>query len=176
MPSSPMNTTAMYFSFIQLPPLVRQFYGFCQIPLLSQKTTSQIELESKLIDAIKEEEIGNPEKAIVLLEKMRYEPEIKATVNYYLASLYEQSSRHEEALLAIQESVLADQGNKWFKVFKANLLEKTARYEQVAGVYEELIIIEPQNSDQCLLWYLKKLRFLKFKRNLKKQLNVWNCH
>ncbi|MBK7303650.1 MAG: hypothetical protein IPI90_10450 [Saprospiraceae bacterium] len=55
---------------------------------------------------------------------MRYEPEIKATVNYYLARLYEQSSRHEEALLAIQESVLADQGNKWFKVFKANLLEK----------------------------------------------------
>ncbi|MBK7303651.1 MAG: hypothetical protein IPI90_10455 [Saprospiraceae bacterium] len=79
MPSSPMNTTGMYFSIIQLPPLVRQFgihlflaigfYGFCQIPLLSQKTTSQIELESKLIDAIKEEEIGNPEKAIVLLEK-----------------------------------------------------------------------------------------------------------
>ncbi|MBK6825041.1 MAG: hypothetical protein IPG87_19465 [Saprospiraceae bacterium] len=168
MPSSPMNTTGMYFSFIQLPPLVSQFgihlflaigfYGFCQIPLLSQKTTSQIELESKLIDAIKEEEIGNPEKAIVLLEKMRYEPEIKATVNYYLARLYEQSSRHEEALLAIQESVLADQGNKWFKVFKANLLEKTARYEQVAGVYEELIIIEPQNYtfyDLAAINYLK---------------------
>ena len=168
MPSSPMNTTGMYFSIIQLPPLVRQFgihlflaigfYGFCQIPLLSQKTTSQIELESKLIDAIKEEEIGNPEKAIVLLEKMRYEPEIKATVNYYLARLYEQSSRHEEALLAIQESVLADQGNKWFKVFKANLLEKTARYEQVAGVYEELIIIEPQNYtfyDLAAINYLK---------------------
>lgn len=168
MPSSPMNTTGMYFSIIQLPPLVRQFgihlflaigfYGFCQIPLLSQKTTSQIELESKLTDAIKEEEIGNPEKAIVLLEKMRYEPEIKATVNYYLARLYEQSSRHEEALLAIQESVLADQGNKWFKVFKANLLEKTARYEQVAGVYEELIIIEPQNYtfyDLAAINYLK---------------------
>lgn len=155
MSDSYMNTAGILYSLnqfliftkrlgIQLPVVIA-FFCLMQPAAHSQKTTTQIDLESKLIDAIKEEEIGNPEKAILILEKMRYEPETKATANYYLARLYEKSSRHEEALLAIQESVLADPGNKWFKVFKANLLEKTARYEQVANVYEELIKIEPQN-------------------------------
>ena len=168
MSDSYMNTAGILYSFKQFLlftryigiriPFIFGLYCLIQLPALSQKTTTQIELESKLIDAIKEEEIGNPEKATLILEKMRYEPETKATVNYYLARLYEKSSRHEEALLAIQESVLADPGNKWFKVFKANLLEKTARYEQVASVFEELVKIEPQNYtfyDLAAINYLK---------------------
>lgn len=168
MSDSYMNTAGILYSFKQFLlftryigirlPFIFGLYCQIQLPALSQKTTTQIELESKLIDAIKEEEIGNPEKAILILEKMRYEPDTKATVNYYLARLYEKSSRHEEALLAIQESVLADPGNKWFKVFKANLLEKTARYEQVANVFEELVKIEPQNYtfyDLAAINYLK---------------------
>jgi len=168
MSDSYMNTAGILYSFKQFLlftryigirlPFVFGLYCLIYLPAFSQKTTTQIELESKLIDAIKEEEIGNPEKAILILEKMRYEPDTKATVNYYLARLYEKSSRHEEALLAIQESVLADPGNKWFKVFKANLLEKTARYEQVANVFEELVKIEPQNYtfyDLAAINYLK---------------------
>ena len=44
--------------------------------------------QSLLLDAIREESIGNIEKSIQILEKLKLEPDSKAICNYYLCLLY----------------------------------------------------------------------------------------
>lgn len=111
----------------------------------AQKTEKDIENETLLIDAIKEEQIGNPEKAISILEKLRFESGVKSTANYQLSKIYAKENRLEEALTSIDIAVSEDPTNKWFLVFKANLLERSGRNEQVAGCYQTLIQLEPNN-------------------------------
>ncbi|MEP7196720.1 MAG: hypothetical protein ABI851_09375 [Saprospiraceae bacterium] len=102
-------------------------------------------MESQLIEASKQELIGNINKSIELLEKMRSIPETKASVYYQLARLYYSKSRIEDAINAINESVLADPLNKWTFVYQANIYESLGKYFNTANSYEALIKIEPEN-------------------------------
>ena len=46
------------------------FLSTCAI-ILAQTTDKELQFQSSLIDALKEEKIGNPEKAIAILEKLQ---------------------------------------------------------------------------------------------------------
>ncbi len=120
------------------------FLSTCAI-ILAQTTDKELQFQSSLIDALKEEKIGNPEKAIAILEKLKFEPEVKAISNYYLSRLYQFKGRHEDALFAINECIRADGSNKWYRIYQVNLLEKLGRYDQVAQTYEKLIDLESNN-------------------------------
>ncbi|MBK9270517.1 MAG: tetratricopeptide repeat protein [Saprospiraceae bacterium] len=131
---------------------------FPRMNLHAQKSDKSIELESALIDAVREEQTGFPEKAIEILKKIQMEPEVKGVVHYQLAKLYHASGRLDEALICAEESVKADPGNKWFLVFKANLLEKTGRNQQVAQTYLDLVKLEPDNYtfyENAALYWMK---------------------
>jgi len=126
--------------------------------LHAQEPNKTQEYESNLIDAMKEEQIGNPEKAIAILEKLRYEPGVSGTANYYLARIYAKSGRMEEALICIDISTKAEPENKWFLVMKANLLEKTGRNDQVAACYQQLARPEANNYnfyENAALYYMR---------------------
>lgn len=145
----PMNLTAYYFHLFRT---LRWSKGIAISAWLvfstlthAQEPGKTQEFESNLIDAMKEEQTGNPEKAIAILEKLRYEPGVLGTANYYLARLYAKAGRLEEALICIDVSVKNEPENKWFQVMKANLLEKTGRNEQVAACYEQLTRLESNN-------------------------------
>ncbi len=134
--------------------------SFLWIEVKAQMITeiANASLESQLIEAQKYELMGNPEKSIELLEKMRSIPETKASVYYQLARLYKSKSRLDDAASAIQESVAADPNNKWTRVFQANLFESVGRYSMSAISYEALMKIEPDNYtmyDLAALHYLK---------------------
>lgn len=119
----------------------------CAKSLEAQVIQEQIpsSIESQLLDATKYELIGNLDKALELLEKMRSIPETKATVYYKLARIYLSKSRLEDALNAILESTISDSTNKWTLIFEANLLESIGRYSESAKVYEQLARLEPNN-------------------------------
>ncbi|MCC6816539.1 MAG: hypothetical protein IT267_09020 [Saprospiraceae bacterium] len=115
-------------------------------------------IESQLIDAQKQELIGNYDKSIELLENMRTIPETRSAVYYQLSRLYKSKGKWEDALNAIQESVNADPNNKWTRVFQANLYEALGKYLLSAQSYEALIKIEPDNYtmyDLAALNYVK---------------------
>lgn len=115
-------------------------------------------LEAQIIEAQKYELIGNPDKSIEMFEKMRNIPETKSVVYYQLAKLYRSKSRLEDALNAINESILANPNNKWTRVYQANLYEAFGRYGQAANTYEALVKLEPENYtmyDLAALNYLK---------------------
>ncbi|MEO6190902.1 MAG: tetratricopeptide repeat protein [Saprospiraceae bacterium] len=134
---------------------------FSTISMLSAQVLTGQEsssLESQLIEASKQEIIGNPDKAIELLEKMRSNQEVKATVYYQLARLYLSKSRLEDAVNAINQSVLADPNNKWTRIFQANVFESVGRYNNTAESYDALSVIEPENYtmyDLAALNYVK---------------------
>ncbi|MBK7233242.1 MAG: tetratricopeptide repeat protein [Saprospiraceae bacterium] len=144
-----------YFTFIFLIFAVQIFVTE---NLYSQKSDKTIELESALIDAVREEQTGFPEKAIDILQKIKNEPEVKAIAQYQLAKLYAATGKLDEAIIASEESVKADPSNKWFLVLKANLLEKTGRNLQVAMTYQELVKLEPNQYtfyENAALYWMK---------------------
>ncbi|MBK7810877.1 MAG: tetratricopeptide repeat protein [Saprospiraceae bacterium] len=140
-----------------------KYFTFCFIiflaeNLFAQKSDKTIELESALIDAVREEQTGFPEKAIDILQKIKNEPEVKAIAHYQLAKLYAATGKLDEAIIASEESVKADPSNKWFLVLKANLLEKTGRNLQVAMTYQELVKLEPNQYtfyENAALYWMK---------------------
>ncbi|MBK6545547.1 MAG: hypothetical protein IPG12_09800 [Saprospiraceae bacterium] len=114
--------------------------------------------QSLLLDAIREESIGNIEKSIQILEKLKLEPDSKAICNYYLSRIYRSLHRQDDALAAIEESVLTEPENKWYLVLKANIAEDIGRYTIVASVYHQLSALEPttySHFDNAALNYLK---------------------
>ncbi len=122
------------------------------------KEDAPVGFESQLIEASKQEQIGNPDKAIELLEKMRSIRECKSTVYYKLAKLYYSKSRLEDALNAINESEQADPTNKWIRIYQANIYESFGRYGNAAQSYESLAQLEPENYtmyDLAALNYIK---------------------
>ncbi|MDQ3142652.1 MAG: hypothetical protein M3Q56_10455 [Bacteroidota bacterium] len=125
------------------------------LSMYSQVTEKSLGFQSSFIDAIREEEIGNYEQAVSILEKLVYEPETKANANFRLSKLYKQLNRHEDALNAIQESIKADPVNKWYQLFYIELLVSYSRYEQAASTYHNLILLEPEN----LAYYTKASEF-----------------
>ncbi|NOT37788.1 MAG: hypothetical protein HOP11_10465 [Saprospiraceae bacterium] len=141
------------FAFI-LFSLIGNKYAFAQF--IEEISPSGI--EAQLIEAQKQELIGNPDKSIELLEKMRNIPETRAAVYYQLSRLYKSKSKLEDALNAINESIIADPKNKWTRVYQANLYESIGKYQMAAESYEAVIKIEPENYtmyDLAALNYLK---------------------
>ncbi|HRI00142.1 MAG TPA: hypothetical protein PK006_03735 [Saprospiraceae bacterium] len=118
----------------------------------------ELDLQGKMIDALKEESIGNTNKAIEAFEKLSQQLETRATAFYYLARLYKSQSRHEEAIKAIIQCTQADPKNSWFWVYQANLMESYSDYPEAAKSYEKLIGLDSENYtfyDNAAYMYMK---------------------
>lgn len=126
--------------------------------VLCQEAEKNLQNQSTLIDALKEEQIGNRQKAIELFIKLKYAPETKGVSNYYLARIYREQGKHDEAMSAIEESILSEPQNKWYLILKANLAEDYGQFQIIAQVYQKLSQLEPDNYtyyDNAALNYLK---------------------
>lgn len=124
----------------------------------SQEVEKNLQNQGILIDALKEEQIGNRQKAIDLFIKLKYAPETKGVSNYYLARIYREQGKHDEAMSAIDESIAAEPQNKWYLILKANLAEDYGQFQIIAEVYQKLSQLEPDNYtyyDNAALNYLK---------------------
>lgn len=90
--------------------------------------------------------------------KLKYAPETKGVSNYYLARIYREQGKHDEAMSAIDESIAAEPQNKWYLILKANLAEDYGQFQIIADVYQKLSQLEPDNYtyyDNAALNYLK---------------------
>lgn len=134
----------------------------CTGEISGQEAEKRLENQSQLIEAVKQDQIGNPEKAIQILEKLKYEPEFKAVSFYMLSRLYLLLGKEEEALRAIEQSVLNEPDNKWYVLLKANMNEHAGQYTETAICYDQLRKLEPANYtfyDNAAFFYLKADKF-----------------
>ena len=156
-------------------------FTFLLFTLVSVYTDAQdrekiINNQSLLIDALKEEQIGNTQKAIEILEKLKYEPDSKGVCNYYLAKLYRSIGKLEEAFDAIDQSLLSEPDNTWYLLLKANMNEDNGRISETAESYDKLSMIEPDNFshfDNAAYFYSKSDNFKKALEILNKAENLF---
>jgi len=126
-------------------------YFFCivfastEIKSQEEPLSKEVKLQNDFIEAFRLEQIGKPEKAIEILEKLSYEPTAKSTAKYQLARLYEKEKKPDQCITAINESIQADPKNKWLYIYKANVLQKYGNYNQLAECYLSLTKLEPTN-------------------------------
>jgi tetratricopeptide (TPR) repeat protein len=132
--------------------------AFQGLECFAQGEEKFISNQTLLIDAIREEQIGKREKAIEILEKLKYEPEFKGVSNFYLAKFYRASGKMDEAFEAIDQSIFNEPDNTWYLIMKTNMTEEYARDLETAQTYEKLCTLEPDNFahyDNAAYYYLK---------------------
>jgi tetratricopeptide (TPR) repeat protein len=130
----------------------------------SQDKEKMISNQSLLIDAIREEQIGNKDKAIEILEKLKYEPDFRGVCNFYLAKIYRSTGKMEEAFEAIDQSILSEPDNTWYLIMKTNMTEEYGRNLETALTFEKLCNLEPNNFshyDNAAYFFLKAEEFKK---------------
>ncbi|MBK9107144.1 MAG: hypothetical protein IPM92_01865 [Saprospiraceae bacterium] len=111
--------------------------------LHAQNQSSSTDKESMMIEALKEELIGNIQKSIDILEKLKYEAEFKSVSYYLLSRMYFSQGKKEEALNSINQSLITEPNNKWYLLLKSNIAENLSLAEQAAECNVSLYQIEP---------------------------------
>lgn len=134
------------------------YYITCNLSLYAQENEKSITNQSLLIDALREEQINNHDKALEILEQLKYEQEFKDVCYYLIAKIYISQQKFEQALNAIDQSLSIDSKNKWYLVLKANITEQLGEYKITAETYLDLVSVEPNNYtfyDNTAYFYLK---------------------
>lgn len=152
----------MHISNLLLKVLPLVFITFCFSTLShflqAQNQSSSTDKESMLIEALKEELIGNTQKSIDILEKLKYETEFKSVSYYLLSRMYFSQGKKEEALNAINQSLIAEPNNKWYLLLKSNIAENLSLADQAAECYVSLLQMDPNTYtyyDNAAFHYLQ---------------------
>jgi tetratricopeptide (TPR) repeat protein len=97
--------------------------------------------------AVIEYQLGNPVKAMELLDKaLEIIPDDPAAL-YEKSRLLSITGHDEEAYELALEATKIDPSNRWYKMNYANLARKTEKYKEYVKAYEELVEEYPENLD-----------------------------
>jgi len=100
----------------------------------------RLENGAMFIDACREKTMGNYTEAGNLLLKILQNDNKNDAAIYELGGLYELQNDNDKALKLAKEAVRLDPGNKWYKVFLADMYQKNKYYEESANIYKELAV------------------------------------
>ncbi len=114
---------------------------------VEQKEKSDPYTERNFIEANQQKALGNMEQAAVLFSKVLEKDSEHSAAMYELARIKSASRQYFEAILLIENAVKVEPGNKWYRLFQADLYSKASRYEDVIKVYEELTQLYPKEVD-----------------------------
>jgi len=98
----------------------------------------RLENGAMFIDACREKTLGNYTEAGNLFLKILQRDAKNDAAIYELGGLYEQKNDNEKALKLAKEAARLDPGNKWYKVFLADMYQKNHYFDESAMVYKEL--------------------------------------
>jgi predicted Zn-dependent protease len=106
-------------------------------------TEAEIKLQDKYIDAISKQQLGKPESAAALFQEvLDKNPKCDACA-FQIARAQMVMGNTEKAMENIKKAVAIDGKNKWYKIFLADLYEKSGKDKEAALVYQGLTETEP---------------------------------
>ncbi|MFB6257194.1 MAG: tetratricopeptide repeat protein [Flavobacteriales bacterium] len=105
-------------------------------PSLSQQDSMQI--KAILIEAKKEEMIGNKQKALETFKKAFKVDSTLPSVHYELARILRDKKERSEALKHAKKACSLAPENDWYQKFLAELYIEYGSYKEAAGVYNKL--------------------------------------
>lgn len=115
-------------------------------------TEDAVKLEAVFIEANQQKILENYDKAIPLFKDVLDGDRDNAAAAYELARCYEASKDLESAEKYAQKASDWEPSNVWFKMYLADLYQKINKDGDAASVYEELVKIDPENTDYYLQW------------------------
>ena len=109
-------------------------------------TEKEVNKQKVFIEANKQKLLENYEEASVLFkEVLKNDPRNHAAA-YELARVYDVLDNDEKALNSIKVAVSLDPTNTWYKLFLADVLEKSMNYTEVISIFQELSKKQPDNE------------------------------
>lgn len=114
-------------------------------------TQQQLENGALFIDACREKILGNFNEAEkMFLKVLAADPKNDAAI-YELGGIYELQNNNGQALKSAKEAYRLDPGNKWYKIFLADMYMKNQYYAESANLYKELAL-EGNDEDYYFNW------------------------
>ncbi len=109
-------------------------------------TEAEVNRQKVFIEANKQKLLENYGEAIVLFkEVLKNDPRNHAAA-YELARVYDVKDNDEKALSSIKVAVSLDPTNMWYKLFLADVLEKTLKYAEAAEIYKDMVAKNPETE------------------------------
>jgi len=102
-------------------------------------TEAEVNKQKVFIEANKQKLLENYEEATVLFkEVLKTDPRNHAAA-YELARVYDVLDNDDKALSSIKVAVSLSPSNMWYKLFLADVLEKSMKYDDAAKIYQEMV-------------------------------------
>ena len=109
-------------------------------------TEEEVNKQKVFIEANKQKLLENYEEATVLFkEVLKANPRNHAAA-YELARVYDVLDNDEKALSSIKVAVSLDPTNMWYKLFLADVLEKSLKFNDAATIYQEMVEKYPETE------------------------------
>lgn len=117
-----------------------------------QVREKEVELETRFIDASREQLLGNYDKAIPIYEEILKADAGNHAAAFALGRIYDSKEDLEKALRYAQMAVTLDPQNTWYQQFLADIFQKSGRNKDAAAVFEGLVKKNPTQEDYYYQW------------------------
>ena len=141
------------------------------VPAISQNrvTEEQVQTEKVFIDASREKIMGNYENAAYLFKEVLKRDKKNHAAAYELARVYDVLDKTDKSIGSIKMAVAWDP-NPWYKMFLADMYDKSGKHKDSAKIYSNLVDTDPNNE-----YYYTKWAFSLVKAgNPEKAIKVYN--
>jgi len=138
----------------------------CFLSKNGTKNTKKQEIENtnRLIDAKKEQSLGNTEDAKTLFAICIKKDSKNAVAMYELANILIEEKNFEDAVVLAEEAAEISPENKWYQLQKAEIYTATHEYDKAAKIYKKLVEQQPEYIDYYYEWariYILDLQYVK---------------
>lgn len=162
-----------YFALIFLQFII------CLNFVLSQNKTStkdikisekEIQATELYIDAMKEKNLGNFEKALEKMQKVIVEQPQNAAAHFEASQICISLEKYSEGIKLAEKAVSIDENNTWFKEYLVELYTRSGDVDKASKLYEQIIKNAPNDLESILQYSYILIK----SENYKKALEVLN--
>jgi len=109
-------------------------------------TNDELNLHRMFIEANREKLLGKYEDAAKLYARVLEEDPRNDAAAYELSRVYDYLERYDDALDQINTAIRIQDENPWYRLMKADILEKQENYPDAIAEYQQLTEINPKEN------------------------------
>ena len=138
-----------------LKHILISLFLFAPTVLPAQKGTvseAEIKIQEIFLDGNREKLLGNWDKAAEKFREVLTQDKQNDAAAYELARVYEALKDMDKAIVSAKNAETWNPENKWYKMYLAELYQKTNKDKDAAAVYEKLVKSDPRNGEYYFKW------------------------
>lgn len=132
------------------------FFFFFFFVADAQITETEVRLQAVYLKGTQASLMGEHAEAEEHFKAVLAKDPTNGMAAFELARALERQDKNDEAIKYAKRAIDADGSNKWFKLFLADVYQKTDNNGAGAAVFQQLVVAHPRNEE----YYLKQAFFL----------------